>query len=103
MAFRRRATELTDPGSEQPAHAGREGATCRPNPIYWFACHLEWRDYRNLRAYHELIAALDDPDPNIRGVAEELLHRSSPHPNSKTRNTASNLQPCEEHRASRDR
>jgi hypothetical protein len=64
-----------------------------------FACHLEWRDHRNLHAYHELVAALDAPDQNIRSLAEELLHRSSPHPKSKTLNTASNLQPCEEHHA----
>ena len=97
MAFRRCATKLTDLGSEQPAR--REDATCGRDPIYLFACHLEWRDHRNLRAYHDLVAALDDPDQNIRNLAEELLHRSSPHPKSKTLNTASNLQPCEEHYA----
>ena len=98
MAFWR-ATELADPGSEQPAHAAREDATRGRDPIYLFACHLEWRDHRNLRAYHDLVAALDDPDQNIRCLAEELLPRSSPHPKSKTLNTASNLQPCEEHHA----
>jgi hypothetical protein len=97
MAFRRCATKLTDLGSEQPAR--REDATCGRDPIYLFACHLEWRDHRNLRAYHDLVAALDDHDHNIRCLAEELLHRSSPHPKSKTLNTASNLQPCEEHYA----
>jgi hypothetical protein len=94
-----RATKLTDPGPEHPAHATREDATCGRDPIYLFACHLEWRDHRNLRAYHDLVAALDDPDQNIRCLAEALLHRSSPYPKSKTRNTASNLQPCEEHHA----
>ena len=101
MAFRRCATKLTDLGSEQPAR--RDDATCGRDPIYLFACHLVWRVYRNLRAYHDLVAALDDPDQNIRNLAEELLHRSSPHPKSKTLNTASKLQPCEEHHASRDR
>jgi hypothetical protein len=42
------------------------------DPIYLFACHLEWRDHRNLHAYHELVAALDDGDENIRLVAENF-------------------------------
>jgi hypothetical protein len=97
-------TEQTDPGSEQPAHAWREDATCRRDPIYLFACHLEWRDHRDLRAYHELTAALDDPEENIRCLAEDLLHRSSPHPNNKvTRNDMGNLQPCPDHHAAGDR
>ncbi len=52
----------------------------RRDPLYLFACHLEWRDRRNLEAYKELIAALDDHDRDIRYVAELLLHRSSPRP-----------------------
>jgi len=48
--------------------------------LYLFACHLEWRDKRNVAAYQELIAALDDPDCEIRDVAEVLLRRSSPRP-----------------------
>jgi len=99
MAFRRCATELADPESQQPVDHGRACVTRGRDPIYLFACHLEWRDHRNLHAYHELVAALDAPDQNIRSLAEELLHRSSPHPKSKTLNTASNLQPCEEHHA----
>jgi hypothetical protein len=94
-----RATKLTDPGPEHPAHATREDALCGRDPIYLFACHLEWRDHRNLRTFNDLVAALDDPDQKIRRLAEELLHRSSPHPKSKTRNTASNLQPFVEHHA----
>ena len=74
------------------------------DPIYLFACHLEWRDHRNLHAYHELIASLDEPDKNIRCLAERLLLRSSPHPNHKlVRNDMGNLQPCEEHHVGRDR
>jgi hypothetical protein len=94
-----RATKLTDPGSKQAAHSAREDATGGRDPIYLFACHLEWRDHRNLRAYHDLVAALDDRNQNIRRLAEALLHRSSPHPKSKTLNAASNLQPCKEHHA----
>ncbi len=48
--------------------------------LYLFVCHLEWRTRRNLAAYQELLAALDDPDGDIRRLAESLLHRSSPRP-----------------------
>jgi len=50
----------------------------RRDPLYLFACHLEWRDRRNLDAHKELVAALDDHDEDIRHLAELLLHRSSP-------------------------
>ena len=50
------------------------------DPLYLFACHLEWRNNRDLTAYQELLAALDDPNEEIRTVAEILLHRSSPRP-----------------------
>ncbi len=52
----------------------------RRDPLYLFACHLEWRDKRNIEAYQELVAALDDCNQEIRAVAEKLLHRSSPRP-----------------------
>ena len=48
--------------------------------LYLFACHLEWHTQRNLAAYHELIAALDDQDGDTRYLAESLLQRSSPRP-----------------------
>ena len=48
--------------------------------LYLFPCHLEWHIDRNLSAYHELIAALDDQDSAIRRLAEALLQRSSPRP-----------------------
>ena len=48
--------------------------------LYLFACHLEWRTKRNIAAYEELLAALDDLDGDIRRLAECLLHRSSPRP-----------------------
>ncbi len=50
------------------------------DPLYLFTCHLEWRTKRNLAAYEELLAALDDHDHDIRRLAEYLLHRSSPRP-----------------------
>jgi len=48
--------------------------------LYLFACHLEWHTRRSLVAYQELLAALDDPDRDIRTVAAVLLHRNSPRP-----------------------
>lgn len=77
MASRRYATELDFPG---PVGRSRGDAGSRRDPIYLFACHLEWRDRGNLRAYNELIAALDDRDQSIRVLAEMLFHRSSPQP-----------------------
>jgi hypothetical protein len=50
------------------------------DPLYLFACHLEWRDRANLAAYQELMAALDDTDESVRSVAEALIHRLSPRP-----------------------
>ncbi len=40
------------------------------NPLYLFACHLEWRTNRNLDAYKELLAGLDDSDERNRTVAD---------------------------------
>jgi len=48
------------------------------DPLYLFVCHSERHRRRNLAAYQELLAALDDRDSDIRSVAEALLHRSSP-------------------------
>jgi len=56
--------------------------------LYLFLCHVEWRNTRNLDAYKDLVAALDDPDPNIRQLAESLLRRSSPRPTPKTHQSA---------------
>ncbi len=52
------------------------------DPLYLFVCHLEWRCNKDVKAYQELIAALDDPDQAIRKLAEMLLHRPSPRPPS---------------------
>ena len=63
----------------------------RRDPLYLFACHLEWRDRRdrrNLDAHKELVAALDDRDEDIRQLAELLLHRSSPRPRAKDQQLA---------------
>ena len=61
---------------QQPTHAS--GPSVHRNPVYLFACHLEWCTKGKLDAYEELVAALDDPHEDIRRVAEDLLHRSSP-------------------------
>jgi len=48
------------------------------DPLYLFACHLEWHRKGNLAAYQELLRALNDTDEEIRIVAESLLERTSP-------------------------
>ena len=62
----------------------------RRDPLYLFACHLEWRNWRNLEAHEELVAALDDHDRDIRQLAESLLHRSSPCPKAESGNLLAN-------------
>lgn len=49
------------------------------HPLYLSVYHFEWHRRRNLAAYQDLVAALDNRDSEIRSVAEDLLHRSSPH------------------------
>jgi hypothetical protein len=55
------------------------------DPLYLFACYLAWHRDRDIRAYQELVAALDDRDPDVRMVAENLLHRPSPRPDPKAK------------------
>jgi hypothetical protein len=50
------------------------------DPLFLFACHLEWYHQRSLRAYQALLAGLDASDKRIRAIAETMLHRSSPRP-----------------------
>jgi hypothetical protein len=54
------------------------------DPLYLFACHLEWRYRGNLEAYQELLAALNDNDCEVRMVAEALLSRDRPGPSTST-------------------
>ncbi len=69
------------PGEMVQVRAAERGkAALYRDPLYLFACHLEWRDRRDVKAYQELVAALDDCLREIRAVAEMLLHRSSPRP-----------------------
>lgn len=53
------------------------------DPLYLFGCHLEWHEEGNVKAYQELVAALDDKNPEIRAIAESLLNRRSPRPDRK--------------------
>jgi hypothetical protein len=55
------------------------------DPLYLFACHLEWHHRRNFAAYEALVAALDDSEKRIREIVEMLLHRSPTRPHSKAR------------------
>jgi hypothetical protein len=66
----------THPAEKCPSSVPRD-------PLYLFACHLAWRDKKDVKAYQELVAALDDCNPGIRAVAEKLLQRSSPRPQPK--------------------
>jgi hypothetical protein len=50
------------------------------DPLYLFACHVEWWTKRSLVEYKELLAAIDHHDCYIRTLAEELLTRSSSSP-----------------------
>ena len=63
--------------------APQKDAARHRDPSYLFACHLEWRTNRDIKAYQELVAALDDHDKQIRDLAEELLRRWSPRPQAK--------------------
>jgi hypothetical protein len=55
------------------------------DPLYLFACHLDWQYRRNLAAYQRLVSALDDSDIRIREIAEMLVHRSSLRPPRESR------------------
>ena len=73
-------TWLSKPSSSEPSTiAGTH------DPLYLFACHLEWHHRSNLGAYQSLIAALDDSKNTIREIAELLLHRTSPRPKRECR------------------
>ena len=69
---------MTDrPGAESQTQVRPESAAT-PDPLYLFACHLEWQKERNRRAFEELLAALDDPNEEVRLVAEYFLDQPSP-------------------------
>ena len=58
-------------------------ATLARDPLYIFLCCALWRSEGSLKAYQEVVAALDDSNPDIRVLAGDLLHRPSPRPQCK--------------------
>ena len=54
----------------------------QPNAVYLFACHVQWNNHADLKAYEVLITALDSNDEEVRKIAEALLRRKSPRPKS---------------------
>jgi hypothetical protein len=78
-----------EPGNSRELCEKMDTARSGLDPLYLFACRLEWLHRGSMAAYLQLIAALDDSNPEIRAVAEDLLHRTSPRPqrpSSKVRN-----------------
>jgi hypothetical protein len=65
-------------GLSEQSLSKRSAIAGNHDPLYLFACHLEWHHWRKLGAYQALVAALDESDPRIRVIAEMLIHRSSP-------------------------
>jgi len=65
------------------SHKAATSRSKQRDPSYLFACQIAWRDQRDIKAYEQLVAALDDPSEELRAVAEHLLHRPSPRPQPK--------------------
>jgi hypothetical protein len=74
------ATVMEVEFDREQCKAGQGGG--RPNAVYLFACHVQWNNHADLKAYQVLITALDSNDEQVRKVAEALLHQKSPHPKS---------------------
>jgi hypothetical protein len=76
------ATSRSVSGEEKAHRCLQFPCNCARNrdPLYLFACHLEWKHNPTVEVYQELVAALDDPKEEVRVVAECLLQRSSPRP-----------------------
>jgi hypothetical protein len=70
---------LTREGLSEPSLSKSKPSATAGNqdPLFLFACHLEWHQQRNPRAYQALVAVLHDSDKRIRVIAELLLHRGS--------------------------
>ena len=78
---------LPDHGLAQHGLPEYSTAMGHRDPLYLFACHVEWHHRQNLGAHQELVAALDDSDRGVRAMAEMMLHRSSPRPRRERRMT----------------
>ena len=71
---------LARTGFAEPSLSKRSATAGNQDPLFLFACHVEWHHQRNLRAYQALVAGLDASDKGIRAIAEMMLHRDSPRP-----------------------
>ena len=71
---------LASTGFPEPPLSKRSATAGNQDPLFLFACHVEWHHQRNLRAYQSLVAGLDASDKRIRAIAETMLHRCSPRP-----------------------
>jgi hypothetical protein len=76
---------LARKGVSEPSSTRRSSTSGNQDPLFLFACHVEWHRQRNLRAYEALVAGLDDSDKGIRAIAEMMLHRGSPRPSREGR------------------
>jgi hypothetical protein len=64
------------------------------DPLYLFLCHLEWRKYRHVAEYNQLLAALDEANPAVRQLAQSLIQPSSRRPRdreARLQSSATNL------------
>jgi hypothetical protein len=57
-----------------------------PDPLYLFACHLEWRIEAHVDLSGELRAALAHSTREVRLVAQSLISDKSPRPSNPDRN-----------------
>ena len=69
----------------------------QPNAVYLFACHVQWNNHADLKAYEVLITALDSNDEEVRKIAEALLRRKSPRPKSCSEYTGTAKSTGQEH------
>jgi hypothetical protein len=74
------ATVMAVEFDREQCKTGQDGG--RPNAVYLFACHAQWNNHADLKAYQVSITAFDSNEEQVRKVAEALLHRKSPHPKS---------------------
>ena len=75
-----KVAEMNEHPAAQSQTAERLKQACRWDPLYLFACHVEWHTEGNLRAFQDLLAALEDSSEEVRVVAESLLWPAVPTP-----------------------
>jgi len=89
-------SSLRSTGLSEQSLSKRSAMAGNHDPLYLFACHLEWHHWRQLGADQALVAVLDDSDQRIRVIAEMLLHRSSARPQRKIRTFIQSKRPVME-------